>query len=310
MPTNFPAGSDNFTVPNSPGSTALSSSGSAARNHVQSHKDLGDTIVAMQVEATLAIHSHDGVTARHGNKLLQVNTHQSPDTDAGPTSLHHTLGTGANQAAPGNHSALPAFAGTHPPAVAWPVGCIYISTLSTNPNTTFGFGTWSRVQDAFLIGTGGSYSYSGSVVNNTSTHGHTIPDTDAQGSHSHTLSGPTDTLSTHKHSGGTSGNSSVSHYHSGLSQGQRDDGGQNSADSRAVGASGYSGSPFHSHSGYDNWDNGTGHTHSVNDYDATGSHSHGLSSGVTGSTHSHSVSTNTPSHVPPYQAFYVWRRTA
>lgn len=45
-------------------------------------------------------HTHDGTS---GVKLVQANTHQSPDTDAAPGSLHHTLGPGANQAATGNH---------------------------------------------------------------------------------------------------------------------------------------------------------------------------------------------------------------
>jgi hypothetical protein len=58
----------------------------------------------MQAEATLLVHSHDGSTARHGSKLLQANTHQTPDTDTGTGSLHHTLGTGANQSAAGNHT--------------------------------------------------------------------------------------------------------------------------------------------------------------------------------------------------------------
>lgn len=38
------------------------------------------------------------------NKLAQANTHESPDTDAATTSLHHTLGTGQYQAAAGNHN--------------------------------------------------------------------------------------------------------------------------------------------------------------------------------------------------------------
>lgn len=38
------------------------------------------------------------------NPLTQAKTHASPDTDSAPTALHHTLGTGANQAAAGNHS--------------------------------------------------------------------------------------------------------------------------------------------------------------------------------------------------------------
>lgn len=46
-------------------------------------------------------HDHDGSPTQ---KLAQANTHESPDTDAATTSLHHTLGTGANQAAAGNHT--------------------------------------------------------------------------------------------------------------------------------------------------------------------------------------------------------------
>lgn len=38
------------------------------------------------------------------NKLLQVNTHQSPDTDTASTAIHHTIGSGATQAAAGNHT--------------------------------------------------------------------------------------------------------------------------------------------------------------------------------------------------------------
>lgn len=39
-----------------------------------------------------------------GHTHTQSQSHNSPDTDSAPTALHHTLGTGANQAAPGNHS--------------------------------------------------------------------------------------------------------------------------------------------------------------------------------------------------------------
>jgi hypothetical protein len=38
------------------------------------------------------------------NKLAQANTHESADTDTATSSLHHTIGTGANQAAAGNHT--------------------------------------------------------------------------------------------------------------------------------------------------------------------------------------------------------------
>jgi hypothetical protein len=39
-----------------------------------------------------------------GNKLAQANTHESADTDTATSALHHTIGTGANQAAAGNHT--------------------------------------------------------------------------------------------------------------------------------------------------------------------------------------------------------------
>ena len=47
-------------------------------------------------------HTHAGTT--NSPKLSQANTHESPDTDSGTSSLHHTIGTGANQAAAGNHT--------------------------------------------------------------------------------------------------------------------------------------------------------------------------------------------------------------
>lgn len=37
---------------------------------------------------------------------------------------------------------------------AYPVGAIYISTSSTNPATSLGFGTWTRIKDRFLAATG------------------------------------------------------------------------------------------------------------------------------------------------------------
>lgn len=104
MPTNFPSSDDVFTEPGSPGTTTLSSAGSGTRTHTEHHRDIGDAIEAMQTQATLLAHSHDGSTARHGSKLLQANTHQSPDTDASTSALHHTIGTGANQAAAGTHT--------------------------------------------------------------------------------------------------------------------------------------------------------------------------------------------------------------
>lgn len=57
-------------------------------------------------------HTHAGTT--EGVKLAQANTHESADTDSATSSLHHTVGTSATQAAAGNH----AHAGTYEPADA------------------------------------------------------------------------------------------------------------------------------------------------------------------------------------------------
>lgn len=76
--------------------------------------DTGGNFSGTDVEAVLAEldaaigggghtedHDHDGSPTQ---KLLQANSHQSPDTDTGTGSLHHTIGAGANQAAAGNHT--------------------------------------------------------------------------------------------------------------------------------------------------------------------------------------------------------------
>ena len=58
-----------------------------------------DTLPA---NAPLLAHAHSG--AADGVKLVQANTHESPDTDSATTSLHHTIGTSATQVAAGNHT--------------------------------------------------------------------------------------------------------------------------------------------------------------------------------------------------------------
>lgn len=46
-------------------------------------------------------HPHDGL---NGTKLRAENTHEGVDTDGSHTAIHHTLGAGTNQAAPGDHT--------------------------------------------------------------------------------------------------------------------------------------------------------------------------------------------------------------
>lgn len=107
MATLYPSGRDEFGEPGSPDQTPLSSAGTSTRNHVEHHRDLGDAVEALQEHSTTTVHDHSGTPDSHGNvtpKLKQAHTHEEVDTDASPGALHHTLGTGANQAAPGNHT--------------------------------------------------------------------------------------------------------------------------------------------------------------------------------------------------------------
>lgn len=101
MPSVYPQQVDVFTEPSAPANTPLDSAGTGDRNHWQHHRDLGDAVEALQIYAAKATHLHDGSDGTA--KLPQANTHENVDTDSSASAIHHTLGAGANQAAPGNH---------------------------------------------------------------------------------------------------------------------------------------------------------------------------------------------------------------
>lgn len=91
--------------------------------------------------------------------LNQSATHGSPDTDTATTALHHTLGTGANQAAAGNH--------TH--------GQLHDAVTvadSTSIDLTL---TGQQISAAAIFGTG-----SGTVAEGNHTHSSTYQPLDAQ----------------------------------------------------------------------------------------------------------------------------------
>ena len=99
--TGFPATNDVFTVPSDPENTPLSSAGDGTRDLTQSIGDQGAAIMGLEGLTALKTHNHAG--GADGTHILpQSSTHAVPDTDTALTSIHHTLGRGANQAAPGN----------------------------------------------------------------------------------------------------------------------------------------------------------------------------------------------------------------
>lgn len=66
------------------------------------------------------------------HKHTQATSHESPDTDAAPTSLHHTLGTGANQAAAGNRGVTNGDAHDHAGGDGGQIAHGSLSAIGTN----------------------------------------------------------------------------------------------------------------------------------------------------------------------------------
>ena len=183
--------------------------------------------------------------------------------------------------------------------LAWPVGSVFISVVSTNPNTLLGGGTWVAFGTGrVLVGidsadadfdtveeTGGAKTVAavGTVSQPTFTGSELA-------THIHNADGTlaTDTSATHTHDAGT--------YNSGT---------PSASDGMTAGGTGVA---------------SLGHTHQVVSgvSGSAGNHSHdvtGNTSATSGGTPSGTVSqptfTGTPtSVVQPYIAVYMWKRTA
>ncbi len=66
-------------------------------------------------------------------------------------------------------------------AIVYPIGSYYMNeTVSTNPATLFGFGTWTAVTDKFIVGHGSTYTTTGGEatvtlgITNLPAHTHTF----------------------------------------------------------------------------------------------------------------------------------------
>ena len=116
MVTKFPGQSDDLNLVTTqpdvvPLSQADVSGGPAQRAHTEHHRDMGEAIVTVQNLLARHDHDHSGDTSttnkpglRKGSKLKQVNTHEQADTDNSAGSIHHTLGWGTYQSAPGGNT--------------------------------------------------------------------------------------------------------------------------------------------------------------------------------------------------------------
>jgi len=80
-------------------------------------------------------------------------------------------------------------------ALAYPIGSIYISTVSTNPNSLFGFGTWVAYGEGrVLVGVGTGFTAAatgGSADAVVVSHTHTATSVVTDAGHTHNLPGNT-----------------------------------------------------------------------------------------------------------------------
>lgn len=281
----------------------------------------GGTTVAIPAGKTMSVWS-DGT-----NVAQQTNNFISPALTGTPTVPTAAFGTNTTQAA-STAFVQAALQALHP------IGSIYTSTSSTNPATSFGFGTWVAYgAGRVLIGDGGGYtagSTGGSADAIVVAHSHT-----ATSSSSFTGSpGNTGTESaghTHTYSGSTGGQS-ANHTHAITV----DSGGAHAHTYKTYGL-GNSGLIGNAYTNYDwGWattgnpagtSEGT-HSHSASSGGVSSDHSHaysGTTSGIS-ATHYHgftpagSVSTSTSvassgssgtgANLQPYVVVYMWNRTA
>lgn len=221
----------------------------------------------------------------------------------------------------------------------YPVGSVYISFNSANPQTLFG-GTWTRLKDKFLLASGDSYAPNttgGSAtktiaVSNMPSHNHSVSSsgshshsvtTAGAGSHTHTAS--SNTTGSHKHARGTmeivgsirstDSNEPLTFADSFSTSGALSVGNKGSdiGGLSVTTGSYYNSISFRASNGWTGETSANGdHSHTIT-VNSVGNHTHTVSISNTGS-HTHTTNNTgggTPLNIlPPYMTVYMWRRTA
>lgn len=156
----------------------------------------------------------------------------------------------------------------------WPVGSVYTSVLSTNPNTLFGFGTWTAFgAGRTLVGLDAGQTEFDTVEETGGAKTHTLTETElAAHTHSISASGTTSSSGAHTH---TQNGSAINPSGVSLFAGVAGAGNVNLGDSALTSSDG-------------------SHTHTVT---VTGT------SGSAGSGTAHN-------NLQPYIVVYFWKRTA
>jgi len=159
-----------------------------------------------------------------------------------------------------------------------PVGAVYTSSSSSNPNVALGYGTWTQIQDVMLMAAGSTY---GAGTTGGSANAIAV-------SHTHTASSAVGGI--HNHSGSALSAGNHRHYTTGVHQTS-----PNTYDTQSTsGADGTWGTTYSSYAGT--------HTHTLS-INNSASHSHTITVNSAGSS-------GTGANLPPYKAFYMWERTA
>ena len=189
----------------------------------------------------------------------------------------------------------------------YPVGSIYMSVVSTSPATLFG-GTWSQLEDRFLVGAGQTYTAGGTGGSAT----HTLT-TDEIPSHTHGLNSHTHSVGAHAHglnshthgAGSYSANSNGSHKHQYPLRANASSGAYFSAGIMASN----SGSSWNTET-----ESGGSHTHTISGTSGAASgntaNSTAFDSGAASGDTASTGGGNAFSVLPPYLAVYMWKRTA
>lgn len=203
--------------------------------------------------------------------------------------------------------------------LVYPVGSIYMSTVNTSPASIMG-GTWTRIQDRFLLAAGSTYTAATTGGAATVTLDSTmIP------SHLHGVSITSGSVDINHYHSGTSSTVDINHYHTGTADANGDH--NHTLNIQAnVCVSGGSVDRValtgitNTWSGAINSAGSHQHTFTTGYMSSNNTHAHTLTTGYmsANNTHTHSVSGNTGNtggglaheNMPPYIVVYVWYRSA
>lgn len=175
---------------------ALASQTAAAASQVSAASSASSASTSASTATTQATNASASAVSAAAS-AASINLPSIIATDTGKTILVNAAGTGyqlvASMGSSGfvltsaGNDAIPSYAAIPSQQSSilqafMVVGFVVSLTISTNPNTLYGFGTWTAITDQFIVGHGSTYTTTGGFANVTLASGN-LP--------THTLSVPT-----------------------------------------------------------------------------------------------------------------------